>query len=279
MRARPFVPFFVTWYCHDVPKGLLAGMGRGWEGRDVLEAGCGGGSLLFALADEARRVHGVDISQDAIGFLRSRYVGAYDNLSVQACDFADFEATEPFDLVLSNDCFEHVDNGPGFVGAAARSLRPDGALLLQFPNHLDHGINHFSTLVDLDELVARHFAEARYFTVHPSAWHEALHAGFSGLRALAEPQLARNRRAVLADPRTRGLDDFSRSSCFTWMRSETRGGLKFQAARALNRAFRVMDRVGPSHRLRELPATERTRSILDERLVVFATGPRDGDAF
>ena len=152
MRARPFVPFFVTWYCHDVPKGLLAGMGRGWEGRDVLEAGCGGGSLLFALADEARRVHGVDISQDAIGFLRSRYVGAYDNLSVQACDFADFEATEPFDLVLSNDCFEHVDNGPGFVGAAARSLRPDGALLLQFPNHLDHGINHFSTLVDLDEL-------------------------------------------------------------------------------------------------------------------------------
>ena len=279
MRARPFVPFFVTWYCHDVPKGLLAGMGRGWEGRDVLEAGCGGGSLLFALADEARRVHGVDISQDAIGFLRSRYVGAYDNLSVQACDFADFEATEPFDLVLSNDCFEHVDNGPGFVGAAARSLRPDGALLLQFPNHLDHGINHFSTLVDLDELVARHFAEARYFTVHPSAWHEALHAGFSGLRALAEPQLARNRRAVLADPRTRGLDDFSAKLVLHLDAIGDAGWPQVPGGPGAEPGVSSDGPSGPSHRLRELPATERTRSILDERLVVFATGPRDGDAF
>ncbi len=270
---RPFTPFTVVWYCHDIMMDVLERCGLSVRDASVLEAGCGGGSMLFRLSDRAARVLGVDISAETIAFLREHYGPRYPNVEVRAADFCRFTAPQRFDLVVSTDCFEHVDDGRAFMRSAARALKPGGSLCLQFPNELHHGINHYRTLGDLRRVVRESFGEARYFEIVGTRYHRFLHRLFVAMRAAASPQLERVRRDVLNDPRTQGLDDFSRSACYIWMRREVDGGLRFQAARAVNGAFRLVHRLGHTHRIAELTQESDDCVVLDKRLVVVAQGP------
>ncbi|MFP3937122.1 MAG: class I SAM-dependent methyltransferase [Phycisphaerae bacterium] len=274
---RPWAPFFVVWYCCDVVRDVLKRCEIPLAGRSVLEIGCGGGSMLFRLCRDVRQITGLDVSNSTIEFLREHYAGWYPNVELIARDIGDFDAREKYDLVISNDCFEHVADQESFLANAARCLKPGGTLCLQFPNQPTHGVRHHRNLGALRRLVEPEFAPARYFAVEPSWWHRALHGMFSWLRGKASARYERIRRAVLDDPETHGLDDFSRSACFSYMREEVAGGLKYKIARAVNGAFRVLDRVPPRHRLVELTHLENDQPILELRLVVLASR-KDRDA-
>jgi len=273
---RPYAPYFVVWYSCDVVCDVLRRCGVTLRGARALEAGCGGGGMLFRLCRHVAHLTGADVSGDTIELLRRHYLPHFPNVDLVACDFAAWRPDRRFDLVLSNDCFEHVADAAGFLRTAARCLEPGGTMCLQFPNDPTHGVNHYRTLGELRRAVGASFGSARVFRVVPSGYQELLHRLFAWLRAKASPSFARVRQEVLDDPRTRGLDDFARSACFRYLQREAGGGVRFRLARWANGLFRLLERAGPRHRIVELTARAASADVVGMRLVVVARGPRAG---
>lgn len=101
-------------------------------GKDVLDAGCGVGYGTAQLAGVARRVVGVDLSEEAIGYARGRYARPNVEFAVgdvQALDFAEGS----FDAVCAFETIEHLPEPARFVREARRVLRTGGVLLASTP--------------------------------------------------------------------------------------------------------------------------------------------------
>jgi len=110
-------------------RGRLAGPAGGGDGVRILDAGCGTGNNLRHLSRYGRAV-GVDLSQDALAFCRSRGVAAA-RAGLLALPFAG----SSFDCVTSFDVIYHrwVEDDAAAVREMARVLRPGGLLLVRVP--------------------------------------------------------------------------------------------------------------------------------------------------
>lgn len=101
------------------------------QGARILDAGCGLGLYVRRLRQDSPQVYGVDIDGD-------RLRQASDSLpnlcqaSAEALPFPDGW----FDVVLSNEVIEHVDDERAALAEAVRVLRPGGHLALFAPNRL-----------------------------------------------------------------------------------------------------------------------------------------------
>jgi SAM-dependent methyltransferase len=101
-------------------------------GRDVLDAGCGVGYGTAYLAEAARSVVGVDLSEEAIGYARRRY--AAENVEFVVGDVLEIPgADDRFDVVCAFETIEHLADPERFVGEVRRVLRSDGALCVSTP--------------------------------------------------------------------------------------------------------------------------------------------------
>ena len=100
--------------------------------RNVVDFGCGGGFMSVPLAAEGARVLGLDLARAALSAARSR--GAASACFVCADLSQPAVADGAFDLALLCDVLEHVEDPVAVVGAAARSLRPGGALFVNTIN-------------------------------------------------------------------------------------------------------------------------------------------------
>ncbi len=101
-------------------------------GKDVLDAGCGVGYGSAYLAGAARRVVGIDASNDAIEYARARYGVANVEFAVgdlQALARDDGE----FDVVVAFEAIEHLARPERFVAEARRVLKPNGVLVVSTP--------------------------------------------------------------------------------------------------------------------------------------------------
>jgi len=107
----------------------LAGLARAGRPSTILDAGCGTGNNLRHLARFGRAV-GVDLSEEALVFCRSRGVAAA-RAELLALPFPD----GCFDCVTSLDVIYHrwVQDDAAAVREMARVLRPGGLLLLRVP--------------------------------------------------------------------------------------------------------------------------------------------------
>ncbi|MGA8260645.1 MAG: class I SAM-dependent methyltransferase [Arenicellales bacterium] len=103
-------------------------------GIDVLDAGCGRGRALIAMAERfpASRFTGYDLCPDAIQYasreVRNR---GLCNIGFEVRDLSGFEETSRYDLVMSFDGI-HDQKDPGaLLGGLYRSLKPGGVHLMQ----------------------------------------------------------------------------------------------------------------------------------------------------
>ncbi len=101
-------------------------------GKEVLDAGCGAGYGTARLGETARRVVGVDVSESAIGYARSRYARANVEFLVRDLETLDLPDAS-FDVVVALEAIEHLRAPESFLGHAARILRPGGLLFASTP--------------------------------------------------------------------------------------------------------------------------------------------------
>jgi len=105
------------------------------EGAKVLDVGCGGGILADNFARAGARVTGLDLSHASLvsadrhsrdNSLEIDFV----NATGDSIPFGD----SSFDIVVTSDFLEHVENLDGTVGECARVLRPGGLFMYETIN-------------------------------------------------------------------------------------------------------------------------------------------------
>ncbi len=112
------------------------------DGQNVLELGCGWGSLTLWMAERypQSRIVAVTGSASQREFVEERAARRdLTNVKVVTCDMNVFDpATGPaFDRVVSVEMFEHMRNWPELLGRIASWLKPDGRLFLHVFSHRD----------------------------------------------------------------------------------------------------------------------------------------------
>ena len=163
-------------------------------GRDVLDAGCGVGYGTAFLAEAARHVLGVDRSEEAIGYARSRY--ARPNVEFEVADLAALpSADDAFDAVCCFETIEHLRDQTAFLEEVRRVLRPGGAFLVSTPRAdatTDAPENPFHerelSADDFERLLATRFDQVELYAQRrpQTARHRALQrADVLGLRRRA----------------------------------------------------------------------------------------------
>ena len=106
--------------------------------KQVLDVACGEGYGSRLLAEVAKHVIGVDVSEDTVTYASSKYLRA--NLEFRHGSAADIpiDGEQLFDIIISFETIEHLDEPDQhkFMAEAKRLLRPDGLLFISTPNRL-----------------------------------------------------------------------------------------------------------------------------------------------
>jgi len=108
------------------------------DGQQVLELGCGWGSLSLFMADRFPNSRFTAISNSAsqrkfiVDMAKSR---ALSNLEVITCDMNDFATDEKFDRVVSVEMFEHMKNYSDLLKRIEGWLKDEGKLFVHIFCH------------------------------------------------------------------------------------------------------------------------------------------------
>ena len=124
------------------------------DGQEILELGCGWGSLSLYMARRfpRSRITAVSKSAPQRAFITSH---GLPNLEVITADMNRFEAGRAFDRVVSVEMFEHMRNWPTLLRRVGRWLRDDGKLFVHVFCHA-RGAYPFDVAGD-DNWMGRHF--------------------------------------------------------------------------------------------------------------------------
>jgi cyclopropane-fatty-acyl-phospholipid synthase len=110
------------------------------DGQDILELGCGWGSLSLFMAARypLSRVTAVSNSASQRVHIESEaLLRGLGNLRVITADMNDFETGGRFDRVVSVEMFEHMANWRPLLIKMRRWLRPDGLAMIHIFTHRD----------------------------------------------------------------------------------------------------------------------------------------------
>jgi O-antigen biosynthesis protein len=106
------------------------------NGRRVLDAACGTGygSVMLRSAG-ATYVEGLDLSNSAV--LEAKRVHSRDGVAFRQGDLLQMDRPDdPFDIVVSFETIEHIQDDRAYVEAISRILVPGGLLLCSTPNRI-----------------------------------------------------------------------------------------------------------------------------------------------
>jgi len=122
-------------------------------GKTILDIACGTGYGSQLMARTATKVHGVDRSDEALGYARTHH-GASNVEFIQGDALAIPLPDASVDIVVSLETIEHVSDHSAFLAEARRVLRPGGQLAISTPNSVEypHGNEFHVHEFDLDEL-------------------------------------------------------------------------------------------------------------------------------
>jgi cyclopropane-fatty-acyl-phospholipid synthase len=109
------------------------------DGQEILELGCGWGSLSLWLAEHypRSRITGVSHSRTQKEFIDAEAVKrGLTNLTIITCDMNNFDiAAGRFDRVISVEMFEHMKNWPRLLANISRWLKAGGLFFLHIFTH------------------------------------------------------------------------------------------------------------------------------------------------
>ncbi len=128
------------------------------DGQDILELGCGWGSLTLWMAERYpnARITAVSNSRPQRECIEAeaRRLG-FGNVRVVTADMNDFEAAGRFDRIVSVEMFEHISNWTSLLHRARSWLKPQGRLFLHVFSHATMPYRFDAN--DKSDWIARHF--------------------------------------------------------------------------------------------------------------------------
>lgn len=103
------------------------------DNKEILELGCSDGMGIHILAENAKKVLGVDFDQEAIDFAKKNINKT--NVEFKYENFLDKNFGK-FDAVISNDVIEHLlpQNEPTFLKTIINNLKATGIAIIGTPN-------------------------------------------------------------------------------------------------------------------------------------------------
>jgi len=128
------------------------------NGQDILELGCGWGSLSLWLAEKYPDARITGVSNSATQKLHIDAEATrrgFKNLRIITCDMNRFDLPDKFDRVVSVEMFEHMKNYERLMAGISRWLRPDGLLFVHIFTHKEYAY-HF-VAKDESDWMARYF--------------------------------------------------------------------------------------------------------------------------
>ncbi len=128
------------------------------DGQDILELGCGWGSLSLWMAGHFpnARITAVSNSQSQRAFIMARAAElGLRNLAVLTADMNVFNTDARFDRVVSVEMFEHMSNWEALLGRVRLWLRPEGRLFLHVFSHRNRPYRFDPE--DREDWIAQHF--------------------------------------------------------------------------------------------------------------------------
>jgi 2-polyprenyl-3-methyl-5-hydroxy-6-metoxy-1,4-benzoquinol methylase len=112
-------------------EGIIA---RLEAGIDLLDAGCGRGSALIAMAERFpnSRFIGYDLGEDAIAFAnKSAKAAGLNNVQFQQRDLTGYDEKSRFDLITSFDAVHDQKDPQGLICSLHGALKPGGVYVMQ----------------------------------------------------------------------------------------------------------------------------------------------------
>ncbi|OLP44891.1 glycosyltransferase [Rhizobium oryziradicis] len=141
------------------------------QGKEVLDIASGEGFGSAILAQAAKSVIGVDISEDAVGHAQAKYGSARLSFRPGSCEAIPLPDAS-VDVVVSFETIEHIEAHEVFLKEIKRVLRPNGSLIISTPEKEAYTIAtglvnpfHVKELFrrEFDTLLSRHF---NYVSMH-----------------------------------------------------------------------------------------------------------------
>ena len=128
------------------------------DGQEILELGCGWGSLTLWMAERCPTAGITAVSNSASqrDFIHQRArLAGLDNVTVLTRDMNTFHAEGRYDRIVSVEMFEHMRNWQVLLGRVASWLEPDGRLFLHVFCHRE--VPYLFEDESADDWMARHF--------------------------------------------------------------------------------------------------------------------------
>lgn len=154
----------------------------------ILDAACGMGYGSFCLAQQAKKVMGIDISPKVIRFCKKRY--KRDNLDFFRMDCTDLKFNDhTFDVVISQDTIEHIKDDARFLSEVKRILRPKGLFIVFTPHSQEHNlapgniyhVREYSK-ESFQELITQYFPKVEFYGRRLSPELEKLESDLNKIR-------------------------------------------------------------------------------------------------
>ena len=119
----------------------------------VLDIGFGAGYFLKLMMERCYNVYGVEISQSACSFVKSKH----QIEKVYCCDLLNADLRDIFDIITFWDSLQGMPQPIEHIEKATQLLNPGGLMVIQVPNRSASNINYAKFLYKLNKNLSRNF--------------------------------------------------------------------------------------------------------------------------